>query len=72
MPIHTEPCTWPSTASGLIAKPQSCATQTRSTRTMPVSSSTSTSTTCAAYEKPALEPTAAPWNLPPCVSGGVD
>ena len=31
MPIHTAPWTWPSTASGLIAKPQSCATQTRRT-----------------------------------------
>src|SRR5664279_2976150 len=72
IPIQTAPCTWPSTASGLIAKPQSCATQTRSTLTTPVSSSTLTSTTWAAYEKPAVEPTAAPRNLPPWVSGGVD
>src|SRR5580765_5555412 len=72
MPIQTAPCTWPSTASGLIAKPQSCATQTCSTVTAPVSSSTLTSTTCAEYENPAVEPTAAPRNLPPCVSGGVD
>ena len=72
MPIHTAPCTWPSTASGLIAKPQSCATQTLSTCTTPVSVSTLTSTACAAYEKPAVEPTAAPRNLPPWVSGGVD
>src|SRR5512146_3308237 len=72
MPIHTAPCTWPSTASGLIAKPQSWATQTRSTVTTPVSSSTLTSTTCAEYENPAVDPTAAPRNLPPCVSGGAD
>src|ERR1035441_3161107 len=72
IPIQTAPCTWPSTASGLIRKPQSCATQTCSTFTAPVSSSTLTSTTWAAYEKPAVEPTAAPRNLPPWVSGGVD
>ena len=32
MPIHTEPWIWPSTASGLMARPQSSATQTLSTR----------------------------------------
>ena len=37
-----------------------------------MSSSTSTSTTSAAYENPADVPTAAPRNDPPCVSGGVD
>ncbi len=48
MPIHTAPCTWPSTLSGLMAKPQSSAAQTLSTLTRPVTGSTLTSTACAA------------------------
>src|SRR5262249_49471636 len=43
MPIHTEPCTWPSTVRRLSALPQSCATHTLSLAATPASSSTLTS-----------------------------
>jgi hypothetical protein len=70
MPIQIAPWTWPSTDIGLIAKPQSTAAQTLSTVTLPSSRSTLTSTACAAYEKPMVEPTAPPRCLPPWNSGG--
>src|SRR6266571_6565938 len=69
-PIHTEPITWPSTATGLSARPQSCAAQILWTVTSPVSSSTLTSATCAEYEYAGDGPTPAPLCLPPRASGG--
>src|SRR5215467_9050742 len=59
-PIHTEPITWPSTATGFRARPQSCAAQILCTVTTPVSSSTLTSATCAEYEYAGEGPTPAP------------
>jgi hypothetical protein len=41
------PITWLSTSAALMIRPQSCAAATRSTRTSPVSVSTSTSMHCA-------------------------
>src|SRR5579859_2528952 len=69
-PIHTEPITWPSTDTGLRARPQSCAAQTLWTFTSPVSSSTVTSATCAEYEYAGEGPTPAPLNAPPRASLG--
>src|SRR5437588_6281845 len=69
-PIHTEPITWPSTATGLSARPQSCAAQTLCTLTSPVSSSTLTSATCAEYEYAGEGPTPPPLCPPPRASGG--
>src|SRR6185437_16415091 len=69
-PIQTEPITWPSTATGLSARPQSCAAQTLCTVTSPVSSSTLTSATCAEYEYAGDGPTPPPLCLPPLASSG--
>src|SRR5438094_6750724 len=69
-PIQTEPMTWPSTETGFRARPQSCAAQTLWTVTIPVSSSTLTSATCAEYEYAGDGPTPAPLCLPPRASGG--
>src|SRR5271157_1927457 len=69
-PIQTEPITWPSTATGFSARPQSCAAQILCTVTSPVSSSTLTSATCAAYEYAGDGPTPAPLYLPPRDSTG--
>src|SRR5215469_3781446 len=70
MPIHTDPMIWPSTETGLRARPQSWAAQTLWTVTSPVSSSTLTSATCAEYEYAGDGPTPAPLCLPPRASGG--
>ena len=48
--MYAEPSICPSTIVGLMARPQSCATQIRFTSTNPVSSSTSTSATWAVKE----------------------
>src|SRR5215471_4502790 len=69
-PIQTEPTICPSTDTGLSARPQSCAAQTLWTLTSPVSSSTLTSATWAAYEYAGDGPTPAPLYLPPLASGG--
>src|SRR3954452_15721571 len=69
-PIHTEPMTWPSTETGLRARPQSCAAQILLTVTSPVSSSTVTSATCAEYEYAGEGPTPPPLNAPPRASLG--
>src|SRR6266849_6795922 len=70
MPIQTEPMIWPSTETGLRARPQSCAAQTLWTVTSPVFSSTLTSATCAEYEYAGEGPTPAPLCFPPRASGG--
>src|SRR2546427_2348039 len=49
-PMYTEPSTWPSTRSGLRARPMSWAIQISVGLTWPVSASTWTSTTQAEYE----------------------
>ena len=49
-PMYTEPSTWPSTRSGLRARPMSWAIQISVGFTSPVSASTWTSTTQAEYE----------------------
>src|SRR5271166_5982464 len=59
-PIHTEPMTCPSTATGFNARPQSCAAHILCTVRTPVSSSTLTSATCAEYEYAGDGPTPAP------------
>src|SRR5581483_8950721 len=69
-PIQTEPITLPSTETGLSARPQSCAAQTLCTVTSPVSSSTLTSATCAAYEYAGDGPTPPPLCPPPRASCG--
>src|SRR5947209_19802989 len=69
-PIHTEPITCPSTETGLSARPQSCAAHTLWTVTSPVSSSTLSSATCAAYEYAGDGPTPEPLNAPPRAAGG--
>src|SRR5262245_49178587 len=69
-PIQTDPITWPSTETGFRARPQSCAAQTLWTVTSPVSRSTLTSATCAAYEYAGEGPTPAPLNVPPRASFG--
>src|SRR6476646_2717776 len=70
MPIQTEPMIWPSTETGLSARPQSWAAQTLWTVTSPVSSSTVTSATWAEYEYAGDGPTPAPLNVPPRASFG--
>src|ERR1017187_18301 len=69
-PIHTEPTTCPSTATGFSARPQSWAAQILWTVTSPVSWSTLTSATCAEYEYAGDGPTPAPLCLPPRASSG--
>src|SRR5271169_89432 len=69
-PIHTDPITCPSTATGFKARPQSWAAQILWTVTSPVSSSTLTSATCAEYEYAGEGPTPAPLCLPPRASTG--
>src|SRR5262249_21968931 len=55
--MYTLPSVWPSTSSGLIARPMSWAIQILSTRTSPVSGSVVTSTTQAANVYDGLGPT---------------
>src|SRR3954453_11185222 len=62
--------TWPSTLTGLSARPQSCAAHILLTVTTPVSSSTVTSATCAEYEYAGDGPTPPPLCPPPRACGG--
>ncbi|MNC99696.1 hypothetical protein D3C83_180650 [compost metagenome] len=69
-PMYAEPSICPSTSTGCSARPQSCAIQIFSTRTMPVSMSTSTSATCAVNEYAGEAPIVPP-RYSPCTSLGV-
>ena len=51
MPAAEPPCCWPATTIGLSTVPQSSTATWRSTRTAPVSVSTSTTEACVPEEK---------------------
>ena len=59
-PMYADPSIWPATSTGFSARPQSCAIQIFSTVTNPVSTSTSTSATCAVKEYAGEAPIVAP------------
>src|SRR5206468_8543348 len=69
-PMYTLPSTWPSTDSGLMARPTSWAIQTLLTLTSPVRGSASRSTTHAEKLYAGLGPTPEPL-YGPAIFGGV-